>query len=150
MRKCLVKPRSDWFKILTMNNMADNKKNQKKIILLVEDDSFLAGMYMTKLKLENFEVKLADNGEDALKMAQKDVPDLVLLDIILPRMDGFEVLKGIKASPKTKDVPIILLTNLGQKKDVDKGLSLGAEDYLIKAHFMPNEVIEKIKKTLGM
>lgn len=129
--------------------MGDKKNNKKKLILLVEDDSFLAGMYSTKLKMEDFEVELADNGEDALKMVQKNVPDLVLLDIILPRMDGFEVLKSIKNSPKTKDVPVILLTNLGQKKDVDKGLSLGAEDYLIKAHFMPNEVIDKIKKTLG-
>lgn len=127
-----------------------DKNNKKKRILLVEDDSFLAGMYNTKLKLENFEVELADNGEDALKMIQKNVPDLVLLDIILPRMDGFEVLKSIKGASVTRDVPVILLTNLGQKKDVDKGLSLGAKDYLIKAHFMPNEVIDKIKKTLRM
>lgn len=125
-----------------------DKKNKKRLILLVEDDTFLAGMYSTKLSLENFQVELAENGEDALKKVVQNVPDLVLLDIILPRMDGFEVLQGIKNNPKTKDVPVILLTNLGQKKDVDKGLALGAEDYLIKAHFMPNEVIDKIKKTL--
>lgn len=125
-----------------------DKKNRKRLILLVEDDTFLAGMYSTKLSLENFQVELAENGEDALKKVVQNVPDLVLLDIILPRMDGFEVLQSIKSNPKTKDVPVILLTNLGQKKDVDKGLALGAEDYLIKAHFMPNEVIDKIKKVL--
>ncbi|PIY97011.1 MAG: response regulator [Candidatus Kerfeldbacteria bacterium CG_4_10_14_0_8_um_filter_42_10] len=120
----------------------------KKKILLVEDDSFLAGMYVSKLNLEDFKVSLADNGEDGLKLAQEQLPDLVLLDILLPQMDGFEVLKRLKDDPKTAKIPVILLTNLGQKKDVDRGLALGAEDYLIKAHFMPNEVIAKIKKIL--
>ena len=119
-----------------------------KQILLVEDDSFLAGMYVSKLNLEDFKVSLADNGEDGLKLAQEQLPDLVLLDILLPQMDGFEVLKRLKDDPKTAKIPVILLTNLGQKKDVDRGLALGAEDYLIKAHFMPNEVIAKIKKIL--
>lgn len=121
---------------------------QKKKILLVEDDSFLAGMYVSKLNLEDFEVKLADNGEEGLKLAKEDPPDLILLDILLPRMDGFEVLKRLKKDSQTKNIPIVLLTNLGQKKDVDQGLALGAKDYLIKAHFMPNEVITKIKKIL--
>lgn len=128
----------------------DKKDSSQKRILLVEDDSFLAGMYVTKLNLEDFQVELAENGEDALAMAKKNVPNLILLDIILPRMDGFEVLQSLKSNPRTKGVPVILLTNLGQKKDVDKGLALGAKDYLIKAHFMPNEVIDKIRKTLGM
>ncbi|MBU2235526.1 response regulator [Patescibacteria group bacterium] len=121
--------------------------NKKKIVL-VEDDSFLAGMYVSKLNLEDFEVKLAENGEDGLKLATAEMPDLILLDILLPRMDGFEVLKKLKQNPSTADIPVILLTNLGQKKDVDRGLALGAKDYLIKAHFMPNEVIAKIKKIL--
>ncbi|MBU0613049.1 response regulator [Patescibacteria group bacterium] len=121
--------------------------NKKKIVL-VEDDSFLAGMYVSKLNLEDFEVKLAENGEDGLKLATAEIPDLILLDILLPRMDGFEVLKKLKQNPSTADIPVILLTNLGQKKDVDRGLALGAKDYLIKAHFMPNEVIAKIKKIL--
>lgn len=124
-----------------------DESNKKKIVL-VEDDSFLAGMYVSKLNLEDFEVKLAENGEDGLKLATEIMPDLILLDILLPRMDGFEVLKKLKQNPSTADIPVILLTNLGQKKDVDRGLALGAEDYLIKAHFMPNEVIAKIKKIL--
>ncbi|PIS42028.1 MAG: response regulator [Candidatus Kerfeldbacteria bacterium CG08_land_8_20_14_0_20_40_16] len=122
--------------------------DSKKKILLVEDDSFLAGMYVSKLNLEDFEVSLADNGEDGLKIAKQKLPNLILLDILLPQMDGFEVLKRLKENPQTAKIPIILLTNLGQKKDVDRGLALGAKDYLIKAHFMPNEVIAKIKKIL--
>lgn len=121
----------------------------KKSILLVEDDEFLAELYATKLNLEGFEVALAVDGEKGLKLAKEVAPDLILLDIILPKMDGFEVLKGIKADPKIKNIPVILLTNLSQKDEVQKGLDLGAVDYLIKAHFMPSEVVKKIKQTIG-
>ena len=121
----------------------------KKYILLVEDDEFLAELYATKLTLEGFEVGLANDGEKGLKMVKARTPDLVLLDIILPKMDGFEVLKNMKEDKKYKDLPVILLTNLSQKDEVAKGLDLGAADYLIKAHFMPSEVIKKIRKFLG-
>lgn len=121
------------------------KKLKKTKILLVEDDAFLAGMYVTKLNLEDFEVRLASDGEKGLKLAQEETPDIVLLDIVLPKMSGFDVLKDLKADKKTKNVPVILLTNLGQRDDVKKGLDLGAVDYLIKAHFMPSEVVDKIK-----
>ena len=127
--------------------MADKAK--KKSILLVEDDEFLAELYATKLNLEGFEVALAMDGEKGLKLAKESPPDLVLLDIILPKMDGFEVLKELKADDTTKKVPVILLTNLSQKDEVQKGLSLGANDYLIKAHFMPSEVVQKIKQIIG-
>lgn len=119
-----------------------------KRILLVEDDEFLAELYATKLKLEGFEVVLAPDGEKGVKLAKSKAPDLILLDIILPKMDGFEVLKEIKADPATKPIPVILLTNLSQKDEVKKGLSLGAVDYLIKAHFMPSEVVQKITQVL--
>lgn len=121
----------------------------KKKILLVEDDEFLAELYATKLNLEGFEVTLAVDGEKGLKLAKETNPDLVLLDIILPKMDGFEVLKGIKADASLKNTPVILLTNLSQKDEVKRGLDLGANDYLIKAHFMPSEVVKKIKQTIG-
>jgi DNA-binding response OmpR family regulator len=120
----------------------------KKHILLVEDDEFLAELYATKLNLEGFEVSLASDGEKGVKMIKERTPDLVLLDIVLPKMDGFEVLARIKENDKTKNVPVILLTNLSQKDEVKKGLDLGASDYLIKAHFMPSEVIRKIKQFL--
>ena len=118
-------------------------------ILLVEDDPFLLSMYNTKFELENFKVVTAEDGEKGLKLAIKELPDVILLDIMLPRMDGFEVLKALKADKKTSGIPVILLTNLSQKEKVKEGLSLGANDYLIKAHFMPSEVVEKIKKLIN-
>lgn len=124
--------------------MAD-KKIKKINILLVEDDEFLAGMYVAKLDLEGFKVSLANDGEKGLKLATEEKPDIILLDIILPKMSGFDVLKDLKDDPQTKDIPVVLLTNLGQRDDVQKGLDLGAVDYLIKAHFMPSEVVGKIK-----
>ena len=121
----------------------------KHKILLVEDDPFLLSMYNTKFELENFKVVTAEDGEKGLKLAIKELPDVILLDIMLPRMDGFEVLKALKADKKTSGIPVILLTNLSQKEKVKEGLSLGANDYLIKAHFMPSEVVEKIKKLIN-
>lgn len=117
-------------------------------ILLVEDDSFLLSMYSTKFELENFNVVIAEDGEKGWKLAQKEDPDVILLDIKLPKMDGFEVLKKIKGNKDTSNIPVILLTNLSQKEDRDKGLEMGADDYLVKAHFMPSEVVAKIKKLL--
>lgn len=123
---------------------------QKKVkILIVEDDTFLAGIYANKFEKEGFEICLGTDGEMGLKTAQKEKPDIVLLDILLPKLDGFEVLEKLKADAATKSIPVILLTNLGQKEDVDKGLKLGAADYLIKAHFMPSETVDKVKKVLS-
>jgi len=123
-------------------------KKMLPTILLVEDDTFLIGMYATKLQLEGYKAVLASDGEKALAQAKKSKPALILLDILLPKKNGFEVLEALKKDPATKAIPVILLTNLSQRDDVKKGLDLGAADYLIKAHFMPNEVVEKIKKHL--
>src|SRR3989339_523101 len=124
------------------------KQIQNKI-LIVEDDNFLAYIYKTKLELEGFKVTVATDGEKGLKMIQTKTPDLVLLDILLPKLDGFAILETVKQTDSAvKDLPIILLTNLGQNEEVQKGLKLGAADYLIKAHFKPAEVVEKIKKIL--
>ena len=117
-------------------------------ILIVEDDEFLLTMYQTKLNLENFEVLTALNGMQGVKIAQKELPDLILLDLNLPEMNGFEVLANLKHDKVTQDIPVIVLTNYSQKEDIDKCFSLGAADYLIKAHFVPAEVVEKIKKIL--
>jgi len=116
-----------------------------KRILLVEDDGFLAGMYVAKLELEHFEVVLASDGEEGWEKIQSWHPDLVLLDIILPKKNGFQVLASMKKDPATQSIPVMLLTNLGQPADVERAKSLGADDYLIKAHHMPAEVIRKIK-----
>lgn len=119
-------------------------------ILIVDDDTFLSGIYATKLDLEGFQVVTAHDGEEGVKMAQKEHPDLILLDVLMPKLDGFEALKRLKADPTVKDTPVIMLTNLGQKEDIEKGLEDGAVDYLIKAHFVPAEAVAKIKKVLKM
>lgn len=119
-------------------------------VLIVEDDDFLLQMYVTKLELEGFKVFAAINGMQGLKNAQKEKPDLILLDLNLPEMDGFQVLEQLKKSEDTKDIPVLILTNYAQKEDIDRCLDLGAVDYLIKAHFVPSEVIAKIKEVLSI
>lgn len=117
-------------------------------ILLVEDDAFIAGMYQTKLSMLGYTVRVASDGEEGWTMLTSEPPDLLLLDIVLPKRDGFEILAAARKDPKLKSLPILLLTNLGQKPDVQHGLELGANDYVIKAHFTPSEVVEKIEKVL--
>ncbi len=118
----------------------------KAKVLLIEDDTFLSGLYATKFSMEGFECFSATDGEAGLKLAKEKLPDAILLDIILPVKDGFEVLAELKKDSATKAIPVILLTNLSQKEDAEKGLKQGAVDYLIKAHFMPSEVVDKVKK----
>jgi DNA-binding response OmpR family regulator len=117
-------------------------------VLLVEDDIFLSSIYQKKFEMEGFKVTPVDNGEKVLAEAKKKKPDIILLDILLPKRDGFSVLAQLKDDAETKEIPVILLTNLGQKDDVDKGLQAGAVDYLIKAHFKPSEIVEKVRKVL--
>jgi DNA-binding response OmpR family regulator len=118
-------------------------------VLLVEDDTFISGMYQTKLASQGYTVELKEDGESAWARLQQDpLPDLVLLDIVLPKKDGFEILEGLRASDRTKNLPVILLTNLGQKPDVERGVKLGADDYIIKAHYTPTEVIDKLTQVL--
>ncbi len=127
------------------------KKSINIKVMLVEDDSFLRDICAKKLSKEGFEVYEAIDGEEALKIVDKVKPDIVLLDIILPAIDGFEVLEKIRSNPnpETQKVPIIMLSNLGQKDDIEKALKIGANDYLVKAHFNTEEIIDKIKKELG-
>lgn len=120
-----------------------------KKILIIEDDPFLSEMYAIKLSQDNFQVEIAVDGKEGLKKIQSYKPDLILLDIVLPKMDGFEILKKLKQDPKLKKIPVILLTNLGQKNEVEKGLALGADEYIIKAHFTPTAVVAKVKEILA-
>ncbi len=117
-------------------------------ILIVEDDKFLRELIVRKLSQENFQVTEAVDGEEGIKKIKEVIPDMVLLDLILPGIDGFEVLAKVKEDPATTSVPVIILSNLGQREDVERGMKLGAIDYLIKAHFTPNEIIDKIKVNL--
>lgn len=119
-------------------------------ILLVEDDSFISGMYQTKLTSLGYQVEVIEDGEAAWeRLKQEPLPDLVLLDVVLPQKDGFEILAALRKQRMTKDVPVILLTNLGQKPDIERGTKLGADEYIIKAHYTPSEVVEKISKVLN-
>ena len=118
-------------------------------ILLVEDDSFISGMYVTKLSSLGFKVEVIEDGETAWERLRTDpLPDLVLLDVVLPKKDGFEILEALRKQERTAALPVILLTNLGQKPDVERGIKLGANDYIIKAHYTPTEVVDKITKLL--
>jgi len=117
-------------------------------ILIVEDDRFLRELMVKKLQSENFDTVEAVDGESGLKVFKEAKPDLVLLDLILPGIGGFEVLAKIKEDDLVANIPIIILSNLGQREDVEKGLKLGAVDYMVKAHFTPNEIIEKVKQAL--
>lgn len=126
------------------------KKEEAKNILLIESDDFLADIYATKFRQEGFKVKRASDGEQGLKMLSREKPDCLLLDILLPKKDGFEVIKEARAKLEFKKMPIIVISNLGQKDDIDKALDLGANDYFIKAHFVPSETVLKIKKLFKM
>lgn len=117
-------------------------------ILIIEDDDFLLTMYSSKLEIEGYKVFAATDGEKGVKLAIKEKPNLILLDLLLPKKDGFTVLKELRENNSTKDIPVIVLTNLSQKSDVEKCYTLGINDYLIKAHFIPSEVIVKIKRLL--
>ncbi len=117
-------------------------------VLLVEDDKMIIDMYTLKFSQEGFDVVQAENGKDALELAKSQKFDIILLDIILPHMDGFTILKELKSDEGTKNVPVVLLTNLGQDGDVKKGMELGATDYLIKANFTPSQVVDKVKSII--
>ena len=123
--------------------------NQNKI-LLVEDDSMVVRMYQRKLEKDGFQLTLAFNGEEGLAALKKEKPDIVLLDIMMPKMNGIEMLKAVKADPVTKDIPVVILTNLGDRpEDVQKCKELGAEDYWVKANTPIQEITERIKKILA-
>ena len=117
-----------------------------KTILVIEDDKFLRELIVQKLIREGYETSEAVDGEEGMKKIKEEKPDLILLDLILPGIDGFEVLTRMRKEDDLSSIPVIILSNLGQKEDVERGMKLGAVDYLIKAHFTPGEIIEKIKK----
>ena len=115
-------------------------------ILIVEDDKFLRELISKKLIGQGFKIDEAIDGEEGLKKLQELKPDLILLDLILPGLDGFDVLQRIKDDPSTASIPVLILSNLGQKDEIERGLKLGAVDFLVKAHFTPEEIVQKIKQ----
>ena len=126
----------------------DITRNKIKIVL-VEDDQFLSKILILRLVEEGFDVVLADNGQDAAGVIKKENPNIVLLDLLLPKKNGFEVLEEIKLDAKINQIPVIILSNLGQQTDINKGLKLGAIDYLVKANFGIKDIVSKIKEHLA-
>lgn len=124
------------------------QKSGKRTVLVVEDDQFLRDLIVRKLEEEGLNTIQAIDGEEGVRLIRENKPDIVLLDLILPGIDGFEVLMQAKADTNISGIPIIILSNLGQKDDIDRGLQLGAKDYLIKAHFTPGEIVQKVKDIL--
>ena len=116
-------------------------------ILIVEDDPLLSDLLAQKLHAEKFDLQTARTGEEALEMIGRVKPDLILLDILLPGIDGFEVLRRIKADPSTKDIKVIILSNLGQDTDVARGQELGAEKYIVKVSLSLSEVVSLVRNT---
>ena len=121
----------------------DNKK-----VLIIDDDPFILDMYVLKFKETGFEVATAMDGKNGVAKADEFQPDVILLDVVMPAMDGFDVLRKLKEEERTNPPKVIFLTNFGQREDVERGMQLGADDYIIKAHFTPTEVVEKVQGIL--
>jgi len=123
--------------------------SKKKIkALLVEDDQMNVQMYKIRMEDEGWEVFTTDRGSEAMKLAEAEKPDIILLDIILPEVDGFSILKDLRSDTTTKKIPVMMLTNLGQESDQNKGQEIGVEGYLIKSQHTPGDVITKIESLL--
>jgi two-component system phosphate regulon response regulator PhoB len=133
-----------------LQNLANNRSIINKKILLVEDDDALANTYLTRLEAEGFTVRRANNGEDALATAIEYKPDLVLLDVMMPKVSGFEVLDILRNTPETANLKIIVLTALGQEGDRQRASQLGADDYLVKSQVVISDVISRVKHHLDL
>jgi DNA-binding response OmpR family regulator len=122
----------------------------KKKILLVEDDTALAAVYKSRLELEGFEIREVNNGEDALSATIEFKPDLILLDAMMPKISGFDVLDILRNTPETTNIRVIMLTALSQPKDKERAESLGVDDYLVKSQVVIGDVVERVKFHLGL
>ena len=121
-----------------------------KKILIIEDEKIISDLLERKLTKEGYSVVITTNGIDGLAMMRKDRPDIILLDIVMPRMGGFEVMEEMNKDETLKDIPIIVVSNSGQPVEIDRIKKMGAKDWLIKTEFNPQEVLEKVKKQIGI
>lgn len=127
-----------------------NYNFMKKKLIIIEDDRPMRSVLEMKLKDQNVDILAASDGEMGLKMAQDEKPDLILLDLILPKMHGFKVLENLKSNPSTKDIPVIILSNLGQEEEEEKGRELGAKDYFVKAETSLDKISKTVTEVLGL
>ncbi len=123
-------------------------KNMKKI-LLIEDEAALQKTFGDILSAEGFQMISAIDGEIGLRLAKSEKPNLIILDLILPKLHGLEVLKGLKENKETKNIPVIILTNLGDLENIEQALELGATTYMVKADYTLDDIVEKVKKAIG-
>lgn len=123
--------------------------NVKAKILVVEDEDFLLDLYATKLEQCGYDVIKASNGREGLSLAQLELPNLILMDILMPEIDGYEMLKSLKENKKTKSLPVVIFSNLSQKNEIEKGLKLGAKDFIIKTSITPTQLENKVKEYLS-
>ncbi len=124
-------------------------KNEKKI-LIIEDEHYLAEMYKMKLEFAGYKVYIADDGYEGVAAAKKELPDLILLDIVMPGMNGYKVLETLQQDPKTSGLKVVVFSNLGQADEIKQAMKDGAMKYLIKANLTPNQLLEEIEKVLGI
>ncbi len=125
-------------------------ESKQKTILLVEDDDNLASVYETRLQAEGFTTRRVSNGEDALSIALEVKPDLILLDVMMPKVSGFDVLDILRNTPETQGVKIVMLTALSQDADRERAMKLGVDDYLVKSQVVIADVVERVKQHLGV
>ena len=128
---------------------AQRSDNTRKYILIVEDDEFISDVYQRKLLLEGFEVALAKDGEEALRTIRERRPDLVLLDIMIPLKDGFQVLSDLRADAGLSDIRVVVMSNLSQGKDIAHAKELGALDYIVKSNIALSDMVQRIRKALA-
>lgn len=121
---------------------------KKKKILVVEDDFFLIKVFQTKLSKSGYEVQIAADGVIAFEVLKTFTPDLIMLDLVMPRKDGFEVLEDLNKDPKLKKIPVVVLTNLGQESDIERVKKYGVKDYLVKSDISIDKVVEMAQKLL--
>lgn len=124
--------------------------NGKKIVLIVEDDDFLRSLAVTKLQKEGFEVEVATEGQSGLQKVLDIKPDLLLLDLMLPNLDGFGIMEKLQGNEVMNNMPIVVFSNLGSDDDISRGMELGAKEYLVKSSFTLDELILKVNEVLGM
>ncbi len=125
------------------------EESKKAKILIIEDDRFIAKMYQTKLGLDGYDVEVAENGKIGVEKIKSFQPDLVLLDIIMPEMDGFGVLESIRDDASINSTPVIIMSNLAQEDHLKRARALGAKDYIVKSQYTPLDVVKKIQEVLA-
>ena len=124
--------------------------DEKTKVLIVEDDSMILDMYVHKFEQEGFAVNHLDRGDNVVEVAETEQPSIILLDVIMPGLDGFAVLQALKSNDKTKKIPVVMLTNLGQDEDKTKGVTMGAIGYIVKSNLTPGEVVRQVREFLKL